>query len=371
MRVAVIGCGVVGSCVGWYLGRRGADVVMIDAAQPGSGVTSWTFSWVNASNKTQTRAYFDLNVAGMAAHRELADSVGGGEWWHQTGHLRWTDTATGSEALRGDVDRLRSWGYDAVLWETDRVHRILEPGVRFPTGVQEVAFYGDEGWVDGRGLVARLVDDAVGSGAEAHVGRPVTDIVVRNDHVTGVVLAGGVHYGVDAVVNAAGPAGRVVARLVGRRLPMRDEPGLVARLACDGVPVGRAMHAPHVELRPDGEGRVVVHSREIDALIDPAADPVDLAGRLRRLAVDVVPSLRRSALLEARVSWRPIPVDEFPSVGGVDGLVGYYEAITHSGITLGVIIGRLLAQEIIDGSVDDLIRPYRPDRFVDAASVFP
>jgi glycine/D-amino acid oxidase-like deaminating enzyme len=45
------------------------------------------------------------------------------------------------------------------------------------------------------------------------------------------------------------------------------------------------------------------------------------------------------------------------------GLDGYYEAITHSGITLGVIIGRLLSQEIFEGTVDDLLKPFRPDRF--------
>lgn len=170
-------------------------------------------------------------------------------------------------------------------------------------------------------------------------------------------------YKVDAVVNAAGPAGREVAGFVGRTLSMRDEPGLIARLRCDHVPVRRAMHAPHVEIRPDGPGQVVLHSREIDALIDPVADTSDLARRLHDLAVDVVPALRTGELIDARIVRRPIPMDGFPSVGGIDDLAGYYEAVTHSGITLSAVIGRLLTQEIIDGSVDALIEPYRPDRF--------
>ncbi len=29
-----------------------AEVVFIDAGQPGEGVTNWSFSWANASNKT-------------------------------------------------------------------------------------------------------------------------------------------------------------------------------------------------------------------------------------------------------------------------------------------------------------------------------
>ena len=71
-------------------------------------------------------------------------------------------------------------------------------------------------------------------------------------------------------------------------------------------------------------------------------------------------------LAEARIAWRPIPADGFPSVGAASGVRGYYEAVTHSGITLGAIVGRVLAQEIIDGTVDDLIAAYRPDRRTDA-----
>ena len=40
-----------------------------------------------------------------------------------------------------------------------------------------------------------------------------------------------------------------------------------------------------------------------------------------------------------------------------------FEAISHSGITLGIIIGRLLSQEVVEGTVDKLLRPFRPGRF--------
>src|SRR5881392_2894412 len=89
MRIAVVGAGVVGSCVAWELTRRGAECVLIDGGTPGAGVTDWSFSWVNASTETRNRAYFDLRVAGIAAHHELAGALGCGDWWHPTGHLRW------------------------------------------------------------------------------------------------------------------------------------------------------------------------------------------------------------------------------------------------------------------------------------------
>jgi glycine/D-amino acid oxidase-like deaminating enzyme len=41
----------------------------------------------------------------------------------------------------------------------------------------------------------------------------------------------------------------------------------------------------------------------------------------------------------------------------VDGPAGYDEAMSRSGITLGAIAGRLLAQEMIDGTADPRAAP--------------
>jgi glycine/D-amino acid oxidase-like deaminating enzyme len=362
MRVGVIGVGIMGASVSWHLAGLGVEVVMIDAALPGEGVTNWSFAWVNASNKTETKEYFDLNVAGLTAHVDLAATLGAADWWHPTGHIRWCEDSDGAEGLKSQVDLLGSWGYDATMWGAERVRRVLEPAVEFPSDGTPVAVFRHEGWVQGRSLVHRLVKDSENLGAELVVDSPVTDITIREGRANQIGLADGRSLAVDAVVNAAGPAGARISALVGRGLPLRDEPGMVARLRCERVPIGRAMHSPHVELRPDGDDLVAIHSREVDAHIHPDTDPQHLAARLHGLAVDVVPALRTSILIGAKIAMRPLPGDGFPSVGAVDGFSGYYEAITHSGITLGVIIGRLLAHEVVEGTVDDLLRPYRPAR---------
>jgi len=60
---------------------------------------------------------------------------------------------------------------------------------------------------------------------------------------------------------------------------------------------------------------------------------------------------------------RPLPGDERPIVGPLPGLTGVYVAVTHSGVTLGPLLARLLAEEIATGKMPPLLAPYRPDRF--------
>jgi glycine/D-amino acid oxidase-like deaminating enzyme len=67
--------------------------------------------------------------------------------------------------------------------------------------------------------------------------------------------------------------------------------------------------------------------------------------------------------VEARFGLRPVPADGHSCVGALPEIPGYYEAVTHSGVTLGPLVGRLLAREILTGEVDPLIAPFRPDRF--------
>ncbi|MFD4558457.1 NAD(P)/FAD-dependent oxidoreductase [Streptomyces sp. NPDC058469] len=365
-RVAVVGVGILGACVGWNLARRGADVVFIDAGRPGEGVTNWTFSWVNASNKTVRRSYFDLNVAGMAAHRELAGTIGPDSWWYPSGHLRWADDPAAEAKFLETAELLGSWGYRVEMSTGAEVRRRLEPALAIPEEVP-VVLYPDEAWVHGRHLVDRLVGQVVAAGGELRSGAEVRDIGTGADgSVRTVVLSDGSRLDVDIVVNAAGPGASHVAGLVARDLPMRREPGVVTRIDCAPVPIHRAMHAPHIEMRPDGDASMVLHSRELDALIDTidtGEEAAELARLLHESARQVVPELADSRIAQARVAHRPIPADGFPSVGAVPSVPGYYEAVSHSGITLGPVIGRLLAAEILGGERDELLADFAPERF--------
>lgn len=362
-RVAVVGVGILGACVGWHLARRGAEVVLIDAGRPGEGVTDWSFSWVNAGNKTVTRSYFDLNVAGIAAHRDLAGIVGPDSWWYPSGHLRWADDPAAEARFLETAELLGSWSYRVEVSTGAEVRRRLEPALALPDEVP-VVLYPDEAWVHGRRLVDRLVGQVVAAGGELRSRTEVRDIGTGADgSVRTVSLSDGSRLDVDIVVNAAGPGASQVAGLVARQLPMRREPGVVTRIDCAPVPIHRALHAPHIEMRPDGDASMVLHSREIDALIDTGEEPAELARLLHELARYVVPGLADSRIAQARVALRPIPADGFPSVGAVPSVPGYYEAVSHSGITLGPVIGRLLAAEILDGEREELLADFRPERF--------
>jgi glycine/D-amino acid oxidase-like deaminating enzyme len=361
LKVAVIGAGIVGSSVAYRLSEDGAEVVLIDGAEPGSGTTSTSFAWINANNKLP-RDYFELNVGGMGEHERLRHEIGG-DWLYSTGNLIWASDEE-QENLEKRVERLRSWSYAAEMLPASTVSKELEPEATFPDPDLQIAHFPEESWTDAPALTRSLVEAAGRNGAHKHFGNAVRGIEVEGEGVTLHLEDGDAIYA-DVVVNATGAKAASVAEMVGRELPLDVFPGLLVRVAVPGEPLRPLMHTPRINVRPDGSGYVLLHHDSVDErLTDDFAGTEDpLCTELLERARHVLPALEEAEVVEARYGMRPVPADGHSCVGKLSGIPGYYEAVTHSGVTLGPLIGRLLAREILTGALDPLIAPFRADRF--------
>ena len=59
-----------------------------------------------------------------------------------------------------------------------------------------------------------------------------------------------------------------------------------------------------------------------------------------------------------------MPRDQKPMVGRVPGVDGFYVVVSHSGVTLGPLWGRIAAAELLDGRPDARLATFRPARFL-------
>lgn len=362
--VIVIGAGMIGASTAFRLAQAGVSVTVVDRAEPGSGTTGNSFAWVNANQKTP-REYFELNFAGMKEHNQLDDELGGAPWLHRTGNLVWSGDPVRYDELCRRVERLLSWGYNAQWLTAGEVNRDLEPNLALSGPTMRIAWFPDESWLDGPLFVRALLDRAIDLGADVRAGQEVTGIVPGDDGVR-VMLADGQDLVADAVVNCAGPSADRIAALVDRTLPLAPTRGLLMRVEVEPGTLSRIVHGTDVNLRPDGDGHVLIHHDSIDPLLGDRSEVShddDNCRELCRRAKRVLPGISGRRITETRVGIRPYPEDDVSCIGAVPGIRGYYEAVTHSGVTLGPLLGRLVAREILDGVIDPITKPFRADRF--------
>ncbi|HLT59632.1 MAG TPA: FAD-dependent oxidoreductase [Microlunatus sp.] len=355
-RIAVIGTGVLGSAVAAELAVRGAAVTILDAARPGSGTSGTSFAWVSSGSKEPV-GYHELNVAAIEAHHRAA--VAGDDAFVRSGRL---SVATGPAQVAGLVDRvqrLADRGYPAEL-VTVRRARELEPALLLPDAAT-VGWFPSEGYCRTDRFIDRRLRIAAAHGARQRYGEPVR--AVRDGTVQ--LDSGSERY--DRVVLAVGRWTEPLAATAGITVPMvpgtagGPAVGYLAETAPAVAGPGRVVLGPDLHLRPTGSGGLVLQALDLDASADPDAGPpprigTGFAARLAGLLREAPPVVR------VRVGRRSLPADGLPVAGfaGRDGRV--YLLACHSGVTLAPLLGRLVADELLDRA-SPLLQPYRPERF--------
>jgi glycine/D-amino acid oxidase-like deaminating enzyme len=300
----------------------------------------------------------------MRAHQELAASVPGCDWYHQTGNVQWAGDDNGRKALHDKVADLLTRGYEA-RWLTRQELLRLEPDLdpdRLPA--DGIAYFPGEGWIEPVRLVAHLLSAAGYAGAELIRDDAVTGLDLPGGKVQAVLLASGRRLRADAVVNCAGPRAATIAEFAGLTLPMRNSRAVLFYTSPVAISVARVIHSPRVYLRPDGGERLLLHCEEIDSSLSASGDvPPGVADEALEAGCEIYPGMRPATVESVRVGERPFPGDGMPVLGRVTELPGFYFAVSHSGATLCLHAGDLVAAEVLGEDVNDALTPYRFERF--------
>jgi glycine/D-amino acid oxidase-like deaminating enzyme len=339
---------VLGVSTATQLAERGVAVTLITDGALSSGASGRSLSWLNSA-ASRSPAYHRLRMIGIDRYRTLSAALDA-PWLRFDGGLFWGERA---DAI---AEHHREVGY-----EVRRVRAVA--GIAVPA---EGAYLNPgEGWVDLTLLVRHLAGRFTTAGGRLLTGVGAARPVVDGDRVQGVRLADGTPVDADAVVVATGAAVPAMLGELGVPIRAQHSPAALVRTRPVDVSVRVVVNAPRVSLRPTPDGCLVVDAGWLDA---------ELADDARTVPEERVPELlaEASAVLAGHPALvadavhagpRPMPVDDEPVLGRVAGIAGLHVAFTHSGATLGLIAGELVADEIVTGTTHPLLDPFRPDRF--------
>ncbi|MFD8382365.1 NAD(P)/FAD-dependent oxidoreductase [Streptomyces sp. NPDC059679] len=368
MKVIIIGAGVLGVSVARQLAVAGEDVLLLDQWGAGTGTTATTFAWTNSSRKPAPD-YHRLNLAGMEEHARLAEQLPGVPSYFPSGALQWADAAN-EQRLADNVERLQALGYPAHWVTPDEATRIAGD-LRIPAAITGIAHFPSEGYVLPDRFVNNLLADAEQHGATCAIGEVVA-IVDRSDGVSVTLATGEVCTG-DRVVLAAGRWTERLAARAGIDVPMVTDTGrgsqtvgLLGYARSPELDLRCVIHSPGLNLRPAAGGHTVLQALDLNADVDPEDPPSadgDIASTLARRFSALLPAPGRAPKIDLRVGFRSLPADGHTVAGYASAQSRVYCLVSHSGVTLAPILGRLVAAEITTDSEQALLGAFRPTRF--------
>lgn len=371
LRVAVVGAGVIGLAVARSLAQAGAHVTVFEREFIGAGTSITTFAWVNSNGKNPS-SYHALNCAGMNEHAELQSSANAqAKWLEPMGTYEWATTPDGQEELLARIDSLQKSNYPVLKLAREDMSSL--PELKLPSEVDSVWSFPSEALVHPTILLAWLWSEAKANGAELKTGTKVIALSEVSNGAT-LTLSDSSRWNGDHVVLATGRWTPELSGLVGAKVAMLDTQRIDPR-ACGFLAVTNRLSiqlrsnliTPELNVRPDGGGLLLLQATDLDDRADPLAPPTtdsviakELLTRLGRLFENT----QNAKIEQISVGQRSRPADGLPVIGHLTEQKRVYVAASHSGITLGPLLGRLVAEELLTGQRSSLLADYAPNRLV-------
>lgn len=364
----IVGGGICGLSIGWYLARAGRGVTILEKGQAGLGAT-WAAAGMLAPHAEAEpgeewmlpllRASRD-RWAAFARDLETASGI----------PVDYRDEGTLVVALdRDDVERLR-FLYDfqkrqhlPTEWLAGEEARRMEPYLS-PRVV--AALYSPlDHQVDNVKVARALAEAFRRAGGRLRENTEVTRIVVDQGRVLGVRLP---HAFLEAstVVLAAGAWSATIPGLPDSvRPPVRPVKGqmLALQMRREAPLLRHVVWGPEAYLVPRRDGRLLVGATVEEKGFDGRLTAGGIL-QLLRGAWEVLPGVEELPLVDMWVGFRPGSRDDAPILGPteVEGLVlatGHY----RNGILLAPITAEVISHYLLHGELPEIARPFTVDRF--------
>ena len=365
-KVIVVGGGIFGVSTAVHLARLGIRTTIINDGPLANGASGRSLAWLNSSRR-RSDAYHRLRLAGIDRYRTLSAKYPDAAWLRFDGGLTWDADDAGNE-IAAVFDYERNLGYHAQLLAPENIAGTT-PGVDARSVTPQGAIFNPgEGWVDLSLLIGVLAEEFVALGGEIVTDAGRATIDVEDGRVRGVTPANGTRWQADAVLLAAGGAVSAIVAEAGQHIGDGTPIALLVRTKPIDHPLKAVLNTPRVAIRPTPDGAFALDSAwsEEEVIVNADGSYDIKSSTLEGLLQEASKVLEGNPKLEIGdygVGPKPIPGDGEPVFGELQALPGYFVAFSHSGATLGLIAGELLADEIATGKRHPLLADFRPERF--------
>ncbi|PZE76638.1 FAD-dependent oxidoreductase [Curtobacterium sp. MCBD17_019] len=368
--VVVLGAGISGTSVALRLAERGVAVTLVDAGLPGRATTAGAgiiSPFGLAPGDTDPR-WTRVVDAAVARYPGLLRDLGDDATTRADYAIVDEVVVAADEEERGALAALAARAAErdpggaageAPVFLEGRELRERWPAV--DPDLQGLLLAGTAR-VDGHALTAVLLDAAVRSGVEVVPGRAE----LRRAGSRAIVEVDGAPVVADTVVIATGAWSASMLTTAGVPTSVTADRGQIVHLAAgwlptERLPVLKTFAGPYV-IGFSG-GRIVAGATHGTS---PDHDAEVRAGDQRTVLQDalrVAPGLTTARIVETRVGLRPASADGFPLVGR-SRLDDVFVATGFGswGLTLGPLLGEVLADQVLGGPVHpvaDLVDPLR------------
>jgi glycine/D-amino acid oxidase-like deaminating enzyme len=381
--VVIIGGGVIGTSIAYYLSKKGIKPILIEKDDLASGSSGACDIDIILQSKNPG-IHLQLAMESAKMYETLADELDFDIEYETCGGMVLIEDEEQLKVMKDFVKRQKAIGLQVKLLGLKEASEI-QPGLS-PNLVGST-YSPQDAHVNPMRLCQAFAKAAKRLGAEIYLNTGVLDIRVEKSKVKSVITNRG-EIQTKVVINAAGVYAPMIGEMVGLSLPIKPRRGqiivtepvpklVMADVFCAKYIV--AKYNPKNLERSDnpetrlGVGLSLSQTHDGQMLIGATREFVgynkstthEALRAILRNATRLVPALKLIHAIRSFAGLRPYTPDGLPLLGQVEGIQGFIMAAGHEGdgIALSPVTGKIISELIVDGKTFMDVTCLSPARF--------
>lgn len=369
IRVLVVGGGVIGCSVAYFLRKRGVHVTVVEKGDIGaqaSGAAAGLLAPIRPLS--QEDPFKTLQLAGIARFPSLVPELeafsGITVDYQQTGTLRILPPEKVAPA-RAWAENWRQAGYRIeVLTPAEACERepLLFPGLHGAVGIANEAQVTPAKLVQALAQAARLV----GASLYDHTEVIALERSESGERIKGAWTSRGELLHCDHPVIAAGTWSAKLGDWLSVPLPIRPVRGEIVALQQPPTPLrtiifDEGVWDEDIYIAPKPDGTVIIGATKADVGFDTSVSARGVQ-HLLDVAIKLLPALANCPVARMWACLRPKTPDSRPLLGPLPGWSNVTVASGHGGfgVTLSIVTGEAIAELVATEQFPEIIRPFAP-----------
>jgi glycine oxidase len=364
--VVIIGAGVIGCSIAYYLSKVGVQVTVVEREQIAAEASSAAAGIIAPLGYSSVPGpYLDLRMASWSLYPELIPTLEGVSGIRiEDNRLGALNMSTYTDDLDGLQQKYTFWQQLGlqVSWLTGAELRSCEP--LLSEQAQGAICSNEEISMKPPLMTKAFAEAARRQGAHIIEHSEVIGIQHSGRRATGVQTLNGHTIACQQVIIASGAWSARFSDWLGFSLPVSPMRGQILALQQPSTPLKHIVFDEHIYLAPKLDNTIYVGATIEQAGFEKNITAEGIATLLNS-AIRAVPALRGATIVRMWSGLRPWSPDSYPILGPAPHWENVQLATGHSanGFLLSAITGQSMAEAITTRQIPAIIQPFGVERF--------
>ena len=370
-EVIVVGGGIMGVSICYFLTKMGKRVILLEGSDLGSGASGACDQNIFIQSKNDTE---DINLAlkSKEIYENLAAELsqeGMDIEYEQKGGLILIEDEKDLEYMTERAKSQRKAGLEVEILDRGKIFEIYPQIPSISPHVIAATYCQEDAHVNSFKYIFALARKIKEQGGKIYLHTPVKDIVCENGEIIGVATSRG-QFSAKIVVNACGPYAPLLSTRTQHELSIKPRKGQIVvtqplpEIVRGGVLSTKYLTAKHhvMNYKNKAQGLSFSQTKKGNLLIGATREFVGYDTSVSREglkqilknAASIFPFLKKVDFIRAFSGLRPYNETGKPLIGKAGELEGYYVCAGHEGdgISMAPITGKTMAELICGGTVN-------------------